>query len=304
VTSTIRPINSTRSPTRCIAAEKLSRIDDRVGGDVPSRREPRGRRRLCLDLRLRRRNVVSGEVFVERRDGGQRCFADRRKAARLLLQLRHRQQAPEDVAVRRISEIVRLEDDRLAALAELRVQRFVLDDGLQAEIERDEADERSILGPKSETRRSGCWKCLCPVSLPLPGRMPGTNMPVVIDQLDVAVGDHHVAVLNVAMGYALELEKARNGGKIGPRLFECARIVEMLVQPDAQRITLDPIHSHDRKGLLADIDAGLLEIEIDEASVGERVAASWKSRRTSAGSPESPGENNAPRNFDGGVVTA
>src|SRR5438876_9240869 len=99
----------------------------------------------------------------------------------------------------------------------------------------------------------------------------GDKHAVVIDQLDLAVGDHHVAVLNVAVGDTLELEKARNGGKIGSRLFERARIVEVLVQPDAQRVTLDPIHSHDRKGLLADIDASLLEIEIDETSAGERV---------------------------------
>src|SRR5271168_3426269 len=92
----------------------------------------------------------------------------------------------------------------------------------------------------------------------------GDKHAVVVDQLDVAIGDHHVAVLNVAMGDPLELKKARNGSKIGPRFFERARIAEMLVQPDAERIALDPIHSHDRKGLLADIDAGLLEIKVDE----------------------------------------
>jgi hypothetical protein len=249
---------------------EVERIDDRVGRDVARRREPRGRRRLCLDLRLRRRNVASGEVFVERRDGGQRCFADRRKAARLLLQLRHRQQAPEDIAVRRVGEIVRLEDDRLAALAELRVQRFVLDDGLQAQIERNEA-ETVHLGTEIGNPPIWMLEVLVPGLAAVARAHAGDKHAIVIDQLDVAVGDHHVAVLNVAVGYTLKLEKARNGGKIGPRLFERARIVEALVQPDAQRITLDPIHSHDRKGLLADIDAGLLEIEIDETSVGERT---------------------------------
>ena len=197
-------------------------------------------------------------------------MADRRKAARLLLQLRHRQQALEDLAALRVGEIVRLEDDRLAALAELRVQQFVLDDGLEAEIERNEA-ETVHPWTKIGNPPIGMLEVLVPGLAAVARAHAGDEHAVIVDQLDIAVGDHHIAVLNVAVGNPLLLEKARDGGKIGPRLFEHARIVEVLVQPDAQGITFDPIHSHDRKGLLADIDPGLLEIEMDEAAAGERA---------------------------------
>src|SRR5262249_44488260 len=87
----------------------------------------------------------------------------------------------------------------------------------------------------------------------------GDEHAVIVDQLDVAARDHHVAVLNIAVRDALELEKAGNRGKIRPRLLQRTRIAGVLVEPDAQRIALDPVHSHDRKSLLADTDPGLLE---------------------------------------------
>src|SRR5439155_20520275 len=67
------------------------------------------------------------------------------------------------------------------------------------------------------------------------------------------------------------LEKTRNAGKIRTRLLDRAPIVEILVQPDAQGIALDPVHPHDWKHFLADADPRLLEIEIDEASDGKRT---------------------------------
>src|SRR5262249_22093274 len=99
----------------------------------------------------------------------------------------------------------------------------------------------------------------------------GHEHAVVIDQLDLAIRHHHVAILNVAVGDPLALQKARNGTKIAASLLERARIVEMLVEPDPEGIALDPVHPHDRKDALADADPRLLEIEIDEAAVAERA---------------------------------
>src|SRR6202022_4620999 len=122
------------------------------------------------------------------------------------LQLRHRQQAPEDLAVLRVGEIVRLEDDCLATLAELRVQRFVRDDGLQAEIERNKAE---TVHPRTEIGNPpmGMLEMLVPDLASVAWAHAGDEHAVVIDQLDVAVGDHHIAVLDVAVGYPFKLEK-------------------------------------------------------------------------------------------------
>src|SRR5262245_63720967 len=105
---------------------------------------------------------------------------------------------------------------------------------------------------------------------PLARTHAGDEHAGVIDQLDVAVRHHHVAVLNVAVGDPFLLEEPGNGGKIAARLVERARILEVLVEPDAQGIALDPVHPHDGKGPLANADPRLLEIEIDKASVAER----------------------------------
>jgi len=60
-------------------------------------------------------------------------------------------------------------------------------------------------------------------------RMPtGTNMPSVIDQLDVAIGHHHIAVLNVGRRDTPRSRKRANVDKIGTRFSSGAPIGEIL----------------------------------------------------------------------------
>src|SRR5260370_5704440 len=225
-------------------SRKIERIDDRIGGDVGRRRLCRGRGRW-VDRCLRRRNIPAGEKFVQGWDRREGCFADCRKAARLRLQLRHRQQTSEDFAVLWVSEVVGLEDDGLAALTELRVQRSVLNEGPQAAIKRNEAES---VHPWTEigATPSGMLEVPVPGLAAVAGMHTGDEHAIVIDQLDVAICHHYIAVLNVTVRDSLPLEKTRNSGKIGTSLLQRARIVEILVQPDtrgsppAQIIPPDP----------------------------------------------------------------
>src|SRR5262249_40477914 len=150
----------------------------------------------------------------------------------------------------------RLEDDRLAALAELPVERFVLDHGAQAEIDRNETEP---VHPRTEIGDSAI-RMLEVIVSGLAGvarTHPGNDIAVSTAQLYLSIPHHHVAILNFAVGYPLVFQKARNGGKIAARLLQRARIVEMLVEPDAEGIAFDPVHPHDRKDALADADPRL-----------------------------------------------
>src|SRR5262249_13262174 len=155
------------------------------------------------------------------------------------------------------------EDDGLAALAEFRVERLVGDHRLEAEVERDEAEPVHLRAEMDDAAR-GVLEMPVSGLAAVAGPHAWHEHAVVVDQVDVAIRHHHVAVLDVAVRDTLALEEAGDDGEVGARLLERPRIGVVLVEPDAERVALDPVHPYDRESLLTHADARRLEIEIDE----------------------------------------
>src|SRR6516165_2228838 len=80
----------------------------------------------------------------------------------------------------------------------------------------------------------------------------GDIHPIIVNQRYTGRGNHHVAVLYISMRDSVLLKKARERGESCTSILNQFRVVDVFVQPNAQRITFNPCHFNDRIYALVD----------------------------------------------------